>query len=132
MPSTWTSAYAFINYLLDPQVMANNSNFISYPNAVPKSKALMEKSITDDPTIYPPPEVAAKLFTFAHHPAGSGQAVHPDLDRAEDRASKPANGAAAMPAPIRLREVPAINATRNPGPAQHSMHGLGVIWRRNS
>ena len=59
------SAYAFINYLLDPQVMANNSNFISYPNAVPKSKALMEKSITDDPTIYPPPEVAAKLFTFA-------------------------------------------------------------------
>ena len=59
------SAYAFINYLLDPQVMANNSNFISYPNAVPKSKALMEKSITDDPTIYPPPEVEAKLFTFA-------------------------------------------------------------------
>jgi putrescine transport system substrate-binding protein len=59
------SAYAFINYLLDPQVMANNSNFISYPNAVPKSKALMEKSITEDPTIYPPPEVAAKLFTFA-------------------------------------------------------------------
>jgi putrescine transport system substrate-binding protein len=59
------SAYAFINYLLDPQVMANNSNFISYPNAVPKSKALMDKSITEDPTIYPPPEVAAKLFTFA-------------------------------------------------------------------
>lgn len=59
------SAYTFINYLLDPQVMANNSNFISYPNAVPKSKALMEASITGDPTIYPPPEVEAKLFTFA-------------------------------------------------------------------
>ena len=59
------NAYAFINYLLDPQVMANNSNFISYPNAIPKSLPLMEKSITEDPTIYPPPEVAAKLFTFA-------------------------------------------------------------------
>ena len=59
------SAYAFINNLLDPQVMASNSNFISYPNAVPKSKALIEKSITEDPTIYPPPEVEAKLFTFA-------------------------------------------------------------------
>ena len=59
------SAYAFINNLLDPQVMANNSNFISYPNAVPKAYPLMEKSITEDPTIYPPPEVAAKLFTFA-------------------------------------------------------------------
>jgi len=58
-------AYAYINNLLDPQVMANNSNFISYPNAIPKAKELMEKSITDDPTIYPPPEVAAKLFTFA-------------------------------------------------------------------
>lgn len=58
-------AYAYINNLLDPQVMANNSNFISYPNAVPKAKELMDKSITDDPTVYPPPEVAAKLFTFA-------------------------------------------------------------------
>ena len=67
------SAYAFINYLLDPQVMANNSNFISYPNAVPKSKPLMDKSITEDPTIYPPPEVAAKLFTFAIIP--------PEVDR---------------------------------------------------
>ena len=67
------SAYVFINYLLDPQVMANNSNFISYPNAVPKSKPLMDKSITEDPTIYPPPEVAAKLFTFAIIP--------PEVDR---------------------------------------------------
>jgi putrescine transport system substrate-binding protein len=67
------SAYAFINYLLDPQVMAKNSNFISYPNAIPKSKPLMDKSITEDPTIYPPPEVAAKLFTFAIIP--------PEVDR---------------------------------------------------
>ncbi len=59
------NAYAYINYLLDPQVMANNSNFISYPNALPKAKDLMDKQITSDPTIYPPPEVAAKLFTFA-------------------------------------------------------------------
>ncbi|SEL87539.1 putrescine transport system substrate-binding protein [Pseudoxanthomonas sp. GM95] len=59
------NAYAYINYLLDPQVMANNSNFISYPNAIPKAKDLMDKQITSDPTIYPPPEVAAKLFTFA-------------------------------------------------------------------
>ncbi len=67
------NAYAFINYLLDPQVMAKNSNFIHYPNAIPKAKALMEKSIVDDPTVYPPPEVAAKLFTFAIIP--------PDVDR---------------------------------------------------
>jgi putrescine transport system substrate-binding protein len=58
-------AYAYINNLLDPQVMANNSNYISYANAVPKSKALMDKSITDDPTIYPSPEVMGTLFDFA-------------------------------------------------------------------
>ncbi|MGN6222149.1 polyamine ABC transporter substrate-binding protein [Pseudoxanthomonas sp.] len=67
------NAYAFINYLLDPQVMANNSNFIHYPNAIPKAKALMVKDIVDDPTVYPPPEVEAKLFTFAILP--------PEVDR---------------------------------------------------
>ena len=29
------SAYAFINYLLEPEVMAKISNFVTYPNAVP-------------------------------------------------------------------------------------------------
>ncbi len=67
------NAYMFINYLLDPQVMASNSNFINYPNAVPASKALINPDITGDPTIYPPPEVAAKLYTFA--------IVPPDTDR---------------------------------------------------
>ena len=58
-------AYAYINNLLDPQVMANNSNFISYANAVPKSREFMDKRITGDSTIYPSPEVMATLFDFA-------------------------------------------------------------------
>jgi len=57
-------AHAYINYLLDPKVMANNSNFISYPNAIPSTKDMIDKEITSDPTLYPPPEVAAKLWTF--------------------------------------------------------------------
>lgn len=67
------NAYTFINYLLDPQVAANNSNYISYPNAVSASTALIDENITSDPTIYPPPEVAGKLFTFAIIP--------PEVDR---------------------------------------------------
>jgi len=67
------SANAFINHLLDPQVAANNTNFVSYPNAVTKSTPLVDKAISGDPTIYPPPEVAAKLFTYAIIP--------PDVDR---------------------------------------------------
>ena len=57
-------AHAYINYLLDPKVMANNSNFISYPNAIPATRPLINPDVLADPTLYPPPEVAAKLWTF--------------------------------------------------------------------
>ncbi len=67
------SANAFINHLLEPQVAANNTNFVSYPNAIPKATSLVEKEISGDPTIYPPADVTAKLFTFAIIP--------PDVDR---------------------------------------------------
>jgi putrescine transport system substrate-binding protein len=67
------NAYAFINYLLTPEVAAANTNFVTYPNAVPKSKPLVGAAISGDPTIYPPPEVDAKLFTFAVLP--------PEVDR---------------------------------------------------
>jgi putrescine transport system substrate-binding protein len=67
------SAYAFINNMLDPKVAAANTNFVTYPNAVPASKPMIEPSIANDPTIYPPAEVDAKLFTFAVLP--------PEVDR---------------------------------------------------
>nr|WP_298124192.1 polyamine ABC transporter substrate-binding protein [uncultured Pseudoxanthomonas sp.] len=67
------NAYAFINYLLDPKVAAANTNYVTYPNPVPASRPLVEKSIADDPTIYPPADVDAKLFTFAVLP--------PEVDR---------------------------------------------------
>ncbi len=57
-------AYAYINNLLDTKVMAANSNFISYPNAIPATKPMILPEITGDPTLYPPPDVAAKLWTF--------------------------------------------------------------------
>ena len=67
------NAYAFINYMLDPKVAAANTNFVTYPNAVLASKPMVDKSIAEDPTIYPPAEVDAKLFTFAVLP--------PEVDR---------------------------------------------------
>ncbi|MBD9379296.1 polyamine ABC transporter substrate-binding protein [Pseudoxanthomonas sp. PXM04] len=67
------NAYAFINNMLDPKVAAANTNFVTYPNAVPASKPMIEPSIANDPTIYPPAEVDAKLFTFAVLP--------PEVDR---------------------------------------------------
>ena len=39
------NAYAFINYLLEPEVMAKISNFVTYPNAVPASDPLIEEAV---------------------------------------------------------------------------------------
>lgn len=58
-------AYAFINYLLDPQVAANNTNLTQYANPVSAATPLVDEAIRTDPTVYPSPEVAAKMFTYA-------------------------------------------------------------------
>ncbi|WP_045760859.1 polyamine ABC transporter substrate-binding protein [Xanthomonas albilineans] len=62
------NAYAFINDLLTPEVAAANTNFIHYANPVPKATPLVNPAIRNDPTIYPPPAVAAKMFTYAINP----------------------------------------------------------------
>lgn len=56
------NAHAFINYLMDPQVAANNSNFVNYANGNAQSLALVSDTVKNDPGIYPTPEVKAKLF----------------------------------------------------------------------
>lgn len=56
------NAYKFINYLLEPKVMAGISNYVWYPNAVPASKALLDEEISSNPSIYPTAEVQDKLF----------------------------------------------------------------------
>ena len=59
------NAYAFINYLLQPQVAANNTDYIHYANPVSAATALVAEDIRNDPTIYPPEDVAAKMFTYS-------------------------------------------------------------------
>jgi putrescine transport system substrate-binding protein len=56
------NAHAFINYLMEPQVAANNSNFVNYANGNGASLAMVSDEVKDDPGIYPTPEVKAKLF----------------------------------------------------------------------
>jgi len=55
------NAQTFIDYLLRPDVTAANSNFIHYANANQAATALLDADLRDDPGIYPPPEVKAKL-----------------------------------------------------------------------
>ena len=58
-------AYQFINYLLEPKVAAANTNFIHYANPVSEATPLVDEAIRTDPTIYPPADVAEKMFTYS-------------------------------------------------------------------
>ena len=55
------SAYAYLNYIMTPQVIADISNFKRYANGNLASQPLVLPAVKDDPGIYPPPEQRQKL-----------------------------------------------------------------------
>jgi putrescine transport system substrate-binding protein len=55
------SAYAFLNYAMEPKVIADISNFKRYANANTAAQPLVEEAVRDDPGIYPPAAVREKL-----------------------------------------------------------------------
>jgi putrescine transport system substrate-binding protein len=55
------NAHLFINYLLRPDIAARNSNFVNYANSNAASYELVDESVRNDTSIYPTPEVKAKL-----------------------------------------------------------------------
>jgi putrescine transport system substrate-binding protein len=55
------SAYAFMNYMMTPQVIADVSNFKRYANANSASQPLVLPEVKNDPGIYPTPEQREKL-----------------------------------------------------------------------
>jgi len=56
-------AYAFIDYLLRPEVAAKNSNMVSYANGNLASQKFVDKSVLDDKSVYPDAATMAKLYT---------------------------------------------------------------------
>jgi len=56
------AAHAMINYLLDPEVSASISNYVTYANGNDASKPFLDEDILNDTRIYPPDEVMQKLF----------------------------------------------------------------------
>jgi putrescine transport system substrate-binding protein len=56
------AAHAFIDFVLRPEIIADITNYVYFPNAVPASLDMVEAEIRDDPAIYPPEEVMANLF----------------------------------------------------------------------
>jgi putrescine transport system substrate-binding protein len=67
------NAHTFINFLLQPEIMAAITNHVWYANGVPASRAMTEQAILEHPGIYPSDATMEKMFTFA--------VVPPRLDR---------------------------------------------------
>ncbi len=55
------SAHRFIDYLLQPKVIADITNVVRYANANAGSTSLIDPTVSGDPGIYPPKTVRAKL-----------------------------------------------------------------------
>ncbi|EHD21958.1 MULTISPECIES: spermidine/putrescine ABC transporter substrate-binding protein PotF [Brenneria] len=72
------AAYEFLNYLLKPDVIANISNHVYYASANKEAVPLVNEEIRNDPGIYPPADVRAKLFTL--------KVQSPQIDRTRTRA----------------------------------------------
>jgi len=61
-------AHAFINYLLNPEVIAQVSDYVGYANPNPKAGELMDQKVRTDVAVYPPQEVLDKLYVSAELP----------------------------------------------------------------
>ena len=57
------NAHKFINYLLDPEVIAKCTNFTNYAHANIPGLKYTDKAVLDDPAVFPTPEIKAKLWT---------------------------------------------------------------------
>ena len=55
------NAHAFVNYLMEPEVIAAITDSVAYANANLAASELIDPEIAADPGVYPPDEVRAKL-----------------------------------------------------------------------
>jgi putrescine transport system substrate-binding protein len=62
------NAHAFINYLMDPEVIAKASNYVYYANGNLASQDLLNEDVIGDPAIYP--DEAARENLYVTSPYG--------------------------------------------------------------
>ncbi|MCI3945582.1 spermidine/putrescine ABC transporter substrate-binding protein PotF [Pseudomonas syringae] len=61
-------AYAFMNYLLRPEVIANITNTVHYANGNEKADALISPALWTDTDVYPDAEMLSRLFVMVQVP----------------------------------------------------------------
>ncbi len=68
-------AHAFIDYLLRPEVIADATNYLHYPNANLKAAEFTDPEILADPAVYPDAATRAQLFPQPVHDARGDRAL---------------------------------------------------------
>jgi putrescine transport system substrate-binding protein len=68
------NAHAFINFLLQPDVMAAITGHVRYPNGVPASRALVAREVAEDPAVFPTEAMRAGFFTIGPVPQAAERA----------------------------------------------------------
>lgn len=58
------NAHKFLSYILRPEVVAANTNFIGYANGNSKALPLVKDSIRKNPQVYPTAEMMGHLYTI--------------------------------------------------------------------
>lgn len=62
------AAYAFMNHLLEPEVIAGISDYVHYANGNSKADALVDPALKADATVYPPDDIMEKLYALEAMP----------------------------------------------------------------
>ncbi|HEY3848437.1 MAG TPA: extracellular solute-binding protein, partial [Acetobacteraceae bacterium] len=68
------TALQFINFALQPDVMAGITNAVSYPNAVPTSRPMIRPDLLSDPAVYSTPDAMAHMFQIGPVPLAAERA----------------------------------------------------------
>jgi len=72
------NAYLFLDYMMRPEVAAEDSNYTWYANANKDAFKLVDEVVTSSEAAYPPQEAVAKMYTL--------KPIPPKVERARTRA----------------------------------------------
>ncbi len=75
------NAHAFMNFVMEPAVIAGVSDYVEYANGNSASFSLINETVRNNPSVYPPEEVKKKL----HAHLAESQEFSRDLNRAWTR-----------------------------------------------
>ena len=109
------SAYAFMNYMMTPQVIAEVSNFKRYANANAAAQPLLVlPAVKDDAAIYPPPAQREHLTRAARRLGRTNPRHHPHLAKIQDGAIRDGDifGSRRQSGPLERSKRPAVRPGR--------------------